>query len=119
VRMLAESLFDRERLKLIVVRRRRAVRIDVTDLIGSDTCVPQTPLHDATRARAGFVGHCQVKRISAGAITDNLAVYPRATFLRGFELFENHDSRALADNKAVTISFKWPRSVERIVVVGR
>src|SRR4029078_8602353 len=57
--------------------------------------------------------------IGAGAITDDLSVNPRATFLRGFELFENQDSRALADNKTVAIALERSRGVQWIVVVGR
>src|ERR1044072_552616 len=116
--MLAKCLFDLERLKLVVVRRRRTVSVDVPDLIRSYPGVFECSLHYATRARARFIRHRQMKRIGARTVANDFSVDPRATFLCGFELFENHDSRALADNEAVTISFKWSRSVQGIVVVG-
>src|SRR5687767_6972556 len=60
-----------------------------------------------------------MKRVGTRAITDNFSVNPRAALLRKLELFENHDSRAFTNHKAIAVSFKWPRRVERIVIIGR
>src|SRR5690349_8877971 len=104
--MLAKRLLDRERFKLVVIRRRRSVRVDVTNLIRPDARVFERALHDASRARPGFVRHRKMECIRRRAVANQLSVDPSATSLRRLELFENHDPRALADHKTVAISLE-------------
>src|SRR5215204_1973006 len=106
--MRSERLFDRERLELVVVRRRCSVSVDIPDLVRRDTGVFKRSLHDPSRARSGFIGHREMKRVSARSIADELSVNLRATSLRRLELFEDHDPRAFTDNETIAISLKRP-----------
>src|ERR1700730_18112605 len=45
ISVLPEGIFDRERLKFVVVRRRCSVCVYVTDLIGADAGILDRPLH--------------------------------------------------------------------------
>src|SRR5205085_2629748 len=117
--MLVESLLDRVGLKLIVVRRRSAVRVDVADLIRLDATITHRHLHHAPRARSGLVGHRDVESVGGHAVTDQLGVNLCAARARKLQLFEDHDACALADDEAVAVALEWPRSMYGIVIACR
>ena len=54
VRLLAEHRLDRQRLDAIADRRRRAVCVDVVDVVESERRVLQGALHDPRHARSIF-----------------------------------------------------------------
>src|SRR5258706_878760 len=108
ISVLAENLFDRQRLKFIVIRRRSAVSVNVADLLGEKLGVFERTLHNADRTRTGFVRHRYMKRIAAHPITDDLGKNVGAARLREFKPFEYQYARAFADDETVTFKIEWP-----------
>ena len=114
--MLTKGISDRQRFKLVVVRRRRAMRINVIDLLGLNAGVFHRFLHNAPRAGTRLVRHRQVKRVGRHTIAHEHRVYFCAAALRMFELLKDHDPGAFADDKAIAVGVKRPRRMMGIVV---
>src|ERR1700719_1919909 len=57
-----------------------------------------------------------VIRICRKSVAGELAINFGAALFRMFELFDHHDSGALAHNKSVAVTIEWPRSPLRFVV---
>ena len=106
-RALAEHLTQAARLRLIVLRRRRAVRVDVIHRVGVDPRGAQG-VGDQRGDRAPFrLGRGRMVRFAADAVAENLGVNPRAAALGARVLLEHEDGGGFADVHAL------PRAAER------
>src|ERR1041384_7356228 len=107
-RMLTERLFDGHRLELVVIRRRGAMRVDITNILRLGSRIGERLLHYAHGAGSCLVRHRDMKCIASHAIPDQLAIDAGAASFREFKLFEDHDSRAFTDHKSIAIQIEWP-----------
>src|SRR3989442_15508121 len=85
LRMVAEGAFDRDGFSRIAERRRRSVRVDVTDLLGIDLRVAEGIANYGEGALAARGRGRDVVRTAAHAITDDLPQNGCAAALRQFQ----------------------------------
>ena len=117
--MLAEHALDRRGLNAIVVRRRGAVRVDVVNLIGTDTGRRDRRVHHAEGAIAVLRWRGHVIRVTGHAIADHLGVNRRAAALGELEFLEHHHAGAFAQHEAVAVLLERTARARRIVVARR
>src|SRR5436309_2113531 len=99
----AEAPPDGERLDLVAVRRRRAVRVDVIDPGRRDAGALERLVHDAERAVAVVGRRRDVVRVGRHAVADQLGVDARVAAGRKIELLEDEHAGAFADDEPVAI----------------
>ena len=103
--MVAERHLDRARLRAVVERRRRAVRVDVDDVLGRDARVLQRAQHRLRRPAAVLVRRRQVVGVRRGA---EAADRSRGSSLRAprrlLRVLEDQDRAALAHDEAVAVA---------------
>ena len=110
LRVVAERELDRVGLVDVAERRRRAVRVEVLDLVGVERRpLRSAALHRALRAVDVRRGH--VERVGAHAEADQLGVDLGAAPLRVLVLLEHQDAGALAEDEAVAVLV--PRAARR------
>src|SRR6266404_4763676 len=114
--LLAKNLLDRFCLADVAKTGRSGVGVDVIDVAGRDLRVIQRLLHGARRASAVFRRGGHVVGIRRKSVAGELTIYLRAAFLRVFELFDNGNARAFADDETVTVAIEWARRALRFVV---
>ena len=119
LRVVAEDPLDRDRLDLVAVRRRRAVRVDVRDLVRVRAGVTERVAHDAERAVAVLRRRGDVVRVAGHPVAGDLGVDRRAARLRVGQVLEDQDARALAEDEAVPVLVPGPRRGRRVVVARR
>src|SRR6266542_3803970 len=106
VSMITESSFDGQRLKLIVIRCRSAVSVDVADLFRFNAGIRDRLLLQEGRSGTSFVWHRDMKSVGGHAIANNFCIDRRTSASRKFQLFKNHDAGAFADDETVPIPFE-------------
>ena len=106
--MGAEDVFDRVRLGKVTERRRRAVRVDVVDLLRLDARPIESAVHHLRHADRVGVGLRHVVRVVRRSVREDLCVDPRAAPLGSLEVFEHDDARALADHEAGSCRVERP-----------
>ena len=119
VGVLAEQILDRERLDAIVVRRRRAVRVDVADLLRRDVGLPEGHVHDAHRPAAVLGRRRNVIRVAGHAVADDLGVDSRAARDGRFALFENDHAGPLADDEPIALLVERAARFVGLIVARR
>ena len=117
--MLAKHPFDGLGLGRVVVRRRRAVGVDIVDLGRLNVPAAQRLLHAAGRAFALGRGRSHVVGVTVGAIADYLGIDFRPATPRTFQLFHHHDAGPFGHDKAVAALIKRAAGSVGFVVVGR
>ena len=118
-RVLAEDPLDGERLELVVVGRRGAVRVDVVDVGGREARVLQRAGHRARGAVALGIGRRHVMRVARHPVPHDLAVDPGVAPARVLERLQHEDAPALAAHEAVAPGVERPRRLLRLVVARR
>src|SRR5579862_9689470 len=88
VSVLAEGLFDSQRLQTVVVRRRGTVSIDVTDLLRSDSGVGKRRLHSPNRAVGGLIRCGDMEGVARHPVAGNLRQNRRATLQGEVQSFQ-------------------------------
>src|SRR5205814_312629 len=114
--LLAKDLFDRLRFADVAKTGRRGVGVNVIDVAGRDLRVIQRLLHGPRGASAVFRRGGHVVGIRRKSVAGELTINLRAALLRVFELFDNGNARALADDETVTVAIEWARRALRFVV---
>src|SRR5687767_1653004 len=118
-RMFAEYLLDRQRFELVVVGRRRAVLVHVTDLFRRAASILDRALHNPDRTRTGFVRHRYMEGVAAHPVPDDLCKDVRPPRFCEFEFLKDQDSGALADHEPIAFRVERPRSMLRVVIPRR
>src|ERR1051325_1425784 len=101
VGVLAEDALDRQRLRFVAERRRRAVRVDVVNVGRLQAGVLQRAAHDVDHPDAVLRGRGDMIRVEAHALTGQLAEDPRAAGDGALALLEKQDAGSLAHDEAV------------------
>src|SRR5438874_8626660 len=114
--LLAKNLLDRFCLADVAKTGRSGVGVDVIDVAGRDLRVIQRLLHGARRASAVFRRGGHVVGIRRKSVAGELTINLRAALLRVFELFDNGNARAFADDETVAGAIEWARRALRFVV---
>src|SRR5437762_9556910 len=114
--LLAKDLFDRLRFADVAKTGRRGVGVNVIGVAGRDLRVIQRQLHGPRGASAVFRRGGHVVGIRRKSVAGELTINLRAALLRVFELFDNGNARALADDETVTVAIEWARRALRFVV---
>src|SRR5690606_40193406 len=94
LRVLTERRLDRESLRDVAERRRRAVSVDVADLVRRDLRIGERVLHAEACALALLGRRRDVERIAAHAEADELRVDLRAACPRVLVFLEREAARA-------------------------
>src|SRR6266545_5271114 len=117
--MLAEGLPDGDCFEFVVVGCRGSMGVDVAHFLRLNPGIADRLLHHSDCARACFVGHGQMKGVRCHTVPDQFRVDSRAAPFGQFELFQDQNARAFADNKSIPVAFKRTGRVLRIVVASR
>ena len=118
VRVPAEDLLDRLRLREIALRRRRSVRVDVADPLGRDAGAGQRRPHHLGDPDRGGIGLSHVVSVVRGPVAEHLRVHPSPSRLGVLEVLEQEDARALAHDEPRARGVERPRGARRIVLLG-
>ena len=114
--LLTDRQLDHARLARVAERGRRAVGVDVVDLLRIDAGVRKRVLHRAGRMFAGRVRLGDVRRVGGEPVADELCVDLRAARLGVVEPLEHQHASCLGQDKAVPIAIKrTARSVGFVV----
>src|SRR5262249_32492414 len=116
--MALETVMDGDGFGDIPERSRRAVRVDIVDLIEVELRIADRVLHGAHRALAVLAWRWHVMRVRAHAVTGELAVDLGAAPLRVLQLLEDHHPGAFAEHEAVTVHIPGAAGSGGIVVAG-
>src|SRR5437762_11348398 len=114
--LLAKNLFDRFCFADVAQTGGSGVGVDVIDVAGRDLRVIQRLLHGPRGASAVFRRGGHVVGIRRKSVAGELTINLRAALLRVFELFDNGNARALADDETVPVEIEWARRALRFVV---
>ena len=93
--------------------------VDVIDRRGVKTSILQGVAHDAVSAFAVFGGRGDVIRVARHSVADDLGENRRAAALGEFQLFENQDAGAFADDEAVAVLVPGAGGLRGLVVALR
>lgn len=115
-RVVAEDLLDRKGLKLVVVRRRGAVGVDIIDLQGRRRSTRQCPGHRHRQPLPFRIGLGDVKRVARRCIAREFAIDARPARQRVVERLQHQHAGALTHDEAVAIAVeRAARLLRRIV----
>ena len=115
----AEEALDRAQLDLVAERRRRAVRVDVVDLVGVEFRGPERVRHGAVAARAVRRRCGHVVGIAAHAVADDLGVDVGAPLLRVLVLLQHDHARTFPHHEPVArLVPRAGRALRLVVEVG-
>src|SRR3972149_2937194 len=117
--VLSEDRLYGHGLVEVVIIGRRAVGVDVADVLGVEARALQGHLHAPGSALAVRRGRRHVVCVRVEAVAYYLGVYLRPALLRRFHLFQYENARALAYYEAVPVLVKGPARGLRVVVPGR
>ena len=113
---LAHQRLDRAQLDLVAERRRRAVRVDVVDVLGLDAGPLDGRLHGPVRAVPALGGCGDMVGVAGHAVTDHLGIDAGAARRGMFVGFQDDGSGALAHDEPVAVAIERPRCLLRLVV---
>ena len=106
VGMFAKNVFNGLGLVFIVQAGRCAMRIDVINIIGRNTCIINGFLHAAGCQFSAGTGSGNVISIAVGAVTDDFCINMGASLLCVFQFFQNEHAAAFTKDKAVSSYIK-------------
>ena len=110
------AIFSALRFGRIVQARRRAMGIDVIDVLRLDARVFQGSVIAPRRRLAGLVRRHLVKRVAGEGEAEHLAIDARAPVGRVLDRFEHQHPGALAGHEAVAITVERPAGLLGCVV---
>src|SRR6266436_3148378 len=116
VRVVAKNFFDRLGFTDIAKTGRSGVGVDVVDVVRRNLRVIERQLHGPRGASAVFRRRGHVVGVGGKSITGELTIDLRAALLRVFELFDNGNARAFADDETVAVPIERARRALRFVV---
>src|SRR6266436_6441555 len=116
VRVVAKNFFDRLGFTDIAKTERSGVGVDVVDVVRRNLRVIERQLHGPRGASAVFRRRGHVVGVGGKSVAGELTIDLRAAFLPVFELFDNGNARAFADDETVTVAIEWARRALRFVV---
>src|SRR5205823_7222071 len=111
-----KNFFDRFCLTDVAETGGSGVGVDVIDIAGRDLSVIERQLHGARGAAAVFRRRGHVVGVSRKSVAGQLTIDLRAALLGVFELFDNGNARALANDETVTVAIERARRALRLVV---
>src|SRR5271157_3009500 len=117
--MFAKGAFDGGRLNFVAQRGRSSVRVDIAYLFRLEARIAQGVAHHAEASIAVFGRLRNVIGVGTHAVADYFGDDPGASALGVFQLFQDEDSRALADYEPVAVLVPRPAGVMGIVVSRR
>src|SRR5260370_23578613 len=114
--LLAKNLLDRSCFTDVAQSGGSGVSVDVIDVAWRNLCVIERQLHGARGAFAIFRRRGHVAGVRRKSVAGELTINLRAALLRMFELFDNGNARAFADDETVTIAIERAGRALRFVV---
>src|SRR5690348_11198801 len=112
-------MFDRLSLEHVSKRSRSAMNVDVIHLLGSELRVAHRVQHDAIPALTFFARLGDVIGVGTPAVTNHFR-HDRGSAPPGeFQLFENQNSRAFADDEAITVNVERTTCLFGTIIAGR
>lgn len=107
--MIAERQLQRIGFVLVAQGGRRAVRVDILDVVHVQAAVAQR-VEDAS-TRAVLVRSRDVVRVRAHAVTGQFAIDTRAALLGVLVLFQHQNAGAFAQDEAVAVTIQGREAV--------
>src|SRR5271165_1308597 len=117
--MFAKGALDGGRLNFVAQGRRSSVRVDIAHLVRFEARIAQGVAHHAEASIAVFGRLRNVIGVGAHTIADYFGDDPGASVLCVFQLFQDEDSRALADYEPVAVLVPGTAGVMGMVVSRR
>ena len=93
--------------------------IEVVDLCCGDAGITQSGGHALTCALTVRRWQCDVIGVATHTEANDFCVNTRATGLGVFEFFQDHTTRTIAKDEAITIDIVRPARPCRIIITGR
>ncbi len=116
--MIAEGALDGRGFQFVAQRSGGAVGVDVADLLRREAGVAEGVAHHAVATFASGRRLGDVVGIGAHAVADNFGDDRRAALPGEFQLFQNQNPRAFADDEAVAILVPGTAGAMGIVVAS-
>src|SRR5208282_958350 len=116
---LAEDALYRLSLGDIALLGRRAMGVDIIDLVGIEIAVFEAHPHALGRAASLGRGRRDVVSVAVGGVTANLSYDPDAARNGGLALLEDEGRRALRHHESVALLVEWTAGLLRLFVAGR
>mmetsp|Transcript_4614 Transcript_4614/g.9685 ORF Transcript_4614/g.9685 Transcript_4614/m.9685 type:complete len:447 (+) Transcript_4614:137-1477(+) len=117
LRVVAQHRLQPHRLELVVVRRARAVGVDVVDVGLVHAGLLDGHLHRGREASSLRCRGRYVVRVARGAVPDHLAVDRRAAREGAVERLEDDDAGSLTHDEASPVGIERPTPCLGVVVV--
>src|SRR5919108_343313 len=114
--MVAEDGLDALRPRDVADLRRRAVSVDVADVLGPDAGLLDRPPHRADVAGALWVRRRVVVHVRGRAVPGHLGKRARAALAGELVVLEDEDHAALAHDEAVALQVERPARALGLVV---
>src|SRR3954451_3585451 len=103
----AEHGFDRFQLGNVSNRRRGGMGVEMLDVTGLETGLPQRALHGAARAVAVFGAGRDVVGIGRRAVADDFGERFGAAADRMLQLFNDENTGTFAHDEAIAVTVEW------------